>query len=738
VTQLTPMFLSLTRDEKALVQRQLGRKVTPLEWSIIDAEWSEHCSYKSSKSLLKELPTKGARVLLGPGFDAGVLDVGDGYVVTIHVESHNHPSAIDPYGGAATGVGGVLRDILSIGSRPIALLDPLRFGDVTKSGHSRWLMKNVIRGIAEYGNCVGIPTVGGEIEFDSSFESNCLVDVACVGLGQADTLVYSQNGRPGDQLMLVGGSTGRDGIRGATFASRNLTGNEKDRAAVQVPDPFTEKLIIEATLEAKEAGALRAMKDLGGGGLACAVPEAVSSGNCGADIDLSLVHVRESDLIAEEVMASESQERMLYVVDPKRTRHVEQILQRYGLPYSTIGHVIKQKVIKVRKSEKLLANLPVDLVVQAPLLQRRSLKPKSRRVQLDPPRSPTNMGEIVLQLLASPSIASKSWVYGQYDHEVGVRTILKPGAADASVLRLPNGKFLALTCDGNSKHCSISPGLGAEGSLAEACRNLACVGALPIGMVDHLQFGDPGDHEVFWSFQQTVRGLSRYCRAIDLPCVGGKVSFYNEDSDTKIAIKPSPVVVVVGLIDNKAPKLFGFGLKEVGDALIIVGSTAPELGGSEYYEQIHGFSGGKVPKVDLRNERKRIENIVKIYREPGIKSVHDCSKGGLIVTLAEMCIEGGLGASVEAEQIPAKTRQIDELLFSESHGRFILEVNRKMVKKIMKSLEDQGLPVACIGQVDDGSHLRLKYGGKTLVDLSVPEMKQRWAEAIPRLMGDIV
>ncbi|MDG6898853.1 MAG: phosphoribosylformylglycinamidine synthase subunit PurL, partial [Nitrososphaerota archaeon] len=496
--------LGLTSAEVQAVRNALGRKPNETEWAVIDAEWSEHSSYKSSKRLLRLLPTTGRRVLLGPGYDAGVVDIGKGYVVTLHIESHNHPSAIDPYGGAATGIGGVLRDILSMGSRPIALLDMLRFGDVAASSHSRWLFKNVVRGIADYGNCVGVPTVAGDVEFDGSFERNCLVDVGCVGVAKKERLVLGEAKRPGDVLLLIGGSTGRDGVGGATFASKNLTaGSETERSSVQVPAPFTKKLLIDAILEAAETGLIRGMKDLGGGGLSTALSELASKGGTGVDVELTKVMTRQPDMTPAETMISESQERMILVLAPRGSEPVLEVLEKYDVPHAIIGRVTSGGSMKVRVDGRVVVDLPVDLVTGAPLIPRESRRPDVKEGLAPAKRVDPGIGSSLLELVSSPNIASRCWVYRQYDHEVGVRTVVKPGDGDASLLRMPNGTMLAVKADGNSKHSFLDPRSGAAGCVAEACRNVVAVGAEPIAMVDHLQFGDPSDPEVYWAFEES-------------------------------------------------------------------------------------------------------------------------------------------------------------------------------------------------------------------------------------------
>src|SRR6266567_1179965 len=428
MTLVTVPKPNLTDEEIQYAIRKLRREPNDVEWAMLDAQWSEHCSYKSSKLLLKQLPSKGRRVLVGPGFDAGVIDVGEGWVVTLHIESHNHPSAIDPYGGAATGVGGVVRDILSLGTRPIALLDPLRFGTI-KSSHTLWLFDNVVRGIADYGNCIGVPTVGGEVEFDPSFERNCLVDVVCVGLGRKNKLVLGEARNPGDLVYLVGGRTGRDGIRGASFASRSLNGkSDTERSAVQVPDPFIKKLIIEGVLEAAEVGLVRGMKDLGGGGLTCGLSEMAAKGGMGVEIDLDNLRTREPNMESSEIMISESQERMILIVRPADEEKLKKILNKWELGYSRIGQVTRDGILLIKRGQKVVAKAPARFVAEAPLAPRSSRKPSyiDELAKAPTPPLPEDLNETLLTLLSAPNICSREWIYQQYDFEVGLRTVLKP------------------------------------------------------------------------------------------------------------------------------------------------------------------------------------------------------------------------------------------------------------------------------------------------------------------------
>ena len=720
----------LSEEEVETVRTLLGREPTETEWAIIDAEWAEHSSYKSSKALLRMFPTSGERVVLGPGYDAGVVDVGDGYVVTLHIESHNHPSAVDPYGGAATGIGGVLRDIISVGSRPIALVDVLRFGDPFQSPHSRWLLRNVVRGIADYGNCVGVPTVAGDIEFDRTFEKNCLVDVACIGVGRKGSVILGEAKRPGDMIVLIGGSTGRDGVGGAAFASKNLAkGPESERTSVQVPDPFMKKLLLDALQEVTATGLLHGMKDLGGGGLSTALSEVTSKGETGADIELAKVRIREPDMTPREIMISESQERMLLVLGLERSDEVFKILDRYEIPHATIGWVTATGSLRLRWNGTVVADLPAKAVAEAPLVPRGTRKPRApedgRR-----PRELRDYSGSLLRLLSSPNISSRRWVYEQYDHEVGLRTVLKPGNADASLLRLPNGSMLAVKADGNSRHSSLDPKRGGAGCVAEASRNVVAVGAEPLAIVDHLQFGDPSDEEVYWTFAETVEGMAEYCRNLPLPVVGGKVSFYNEDASTKQAIKPSPVAMVVGLVPASTPRV-GPVFRAKGESIFVVGETSAELGGSEYFEEILKVRAGDVPRPDASRDSAVFGAVRGLIGGGLAKGVHDCSKGGLGVAVAEMCIQGGVGADINLGRVPGGKLSPSESLFSESHGRFIASVSD--ARKASALLTKSKVAFARVG-VTGGRSIRFGEAGKPLVTVDVDAAADAWEKPMGRLM----
>ena len=719
--------MSLTVQESEYFSKKIGRIPNNIERQIVAAEWSEHCSYKSSKKHLKILPTTGRRVINEKGFDLGVLDVGNGYVVTVHIESHNHPSAVEPYGGAATGVGGVIRDILSTGTRPIAIFDGLRFGNIENDNNAKWLFKNAVSGIADYGNCLGIPTIGGEVEFDQCYKDYALVDVAAIGFGKKNKLIKNHASN-GDLVVLIGGSTGRDGIGGSQFASDSL--ENENRSAIQIPDPFIEKLIVEAILEARNEKCINAMKDLGGGGLSCAISETAESLDIGIELDVDNVHTREDGLLPHEIMISESQERMLVITNKRKLPKLKQICTKFRISCSIIGHVTNDKMMHVKKGQKTLALLPANFVARAPLLDRKKTKPKYlREIKFEMEvKKAMNYSEIILKLLSSPNIASKHWVFQQYDHEVGIRTVVKPGF-DASVLRLDNGKFLSTKIDGNPKHCYIDPRQGAIGCFEEACRNVICTGANPIGMVDHLQFGNPENPEVFWTFMESIEGLADFAKFLRVPCVGGKVSFYNE---TKLGpIKPTPLIGVLGIIDSipltTTPP-------NHGDYLVIIGKTKDELGGSEYYEYIHKFIGGHCPTVNFKDSKINMLTVLSLIKNKLVKSVHDCSKGGAAIAISELSIFGNIGCDINIEKLLYKNDiSIEKLLFSESHSRYLLVIDKKNIGQVKQFLLKKKITFAILGKFS-GDQIQFKHKSKYLVKFTVDIAQKKYFNTLEELL----
>ncbi|MFH1328396.1 MAG: phosphoribosylformylglycinamidine synthase subunit PurL [Candidatus Bathyarchaeota archaeon] len=737
--QVAGVKVDLTGPEMKQIRKMLGREPNGVEWGMFDIMHSEHCSYKSSRPLLKLLPTKSSRVLVGPGYDSGIVDIGDGYVVAFKIESHNHPSALEPYNGAATGIGGIVRDIFCVGARPVALSDPLRFGSL-KSGQSRWLFQYVVKGIGGYGNCIGVPTVSGEVEFDESFETNCIVNVACFGIAKREDIILAELRHPGDILVLAGGATGRDGIHGVTFASKNLTEkSEEDRPAVQVGDPFTKKLLIEGVLEILKTGFVHGLKDLGGGGLTCAASEMSSKGGAGLEIMLDALPVREEGMTPFELMLSESQERMLFAIPPEHLDDVLEILRKYEIPHAIIGKVTNTKELVAKLNGKIVAKIPSALLTDAPVILRKSRKPKNldKLLRAPLPKTPENLSKTFLKLLSTPNIASKEWVYRQYDHEVGVRTVLKPGDGDAAVLKLLNlEKAIALKTDSNSRHSYLDPFNGHAGSMAEAARNVVAVGAEPIAYTDCCNFGNPEKPEVFWQFKRGIEGLAYMSKGLGIPCVGGNVSFYNEDDRTHVAVKPSTAIVMLGLIDN-IKWITSMAFKNPGDKILAIGKTYPELGGSEYFHEIHKLTGGKPPRSYVEMEKASMDVVMKGIRGGLITSAHDCSKGGIAVALAIMAIKGKLGANVELSRIPAEgINRIDSLMFSESQARFIVTSPPMYAKKLLKT-SVKNTSIRIIGDVVASDRFTLNNNGEKIVDSSLGEMKKIWEMTIPKAMGVI-
>jgi phosphoribosylformylglycinamidine synthase len=611
-----------------------------------------------------------------------------------------------------------------MGTRPIAVLDALRFAPIIDDDNShsvaksKWLFKNVVKGIADYGNCIGIPTVGGEIEFDPSFQDYCLVDVAAIGFGRKDDIITNE-AQADDIIVLAGGPTGRDGIRGASFASKTL--QEENRSAVQIPDPFLEKLLLEATMEAVKHGCLKCIKDLGGGGLSCCLSETSDNLGKGFDIELTKIHTRESRMMPNELMISESQERMLYITDKTRLSMLQLILSKYGIKYSIIGTVQQHQDLVVRHSGKVVMQMPSHLVARAPLADWAAKRPtyidKLKRVKQ--PIQPSNLAKALLTLLANPTIASKRWVYQQYDHEVGIRTVIKPGGGDAAVMRLDNGKFVSVKLDGNSKHCYLDPYQGTLGCLSEGFRNIVCTGAEPVGVVDHLQFASPEDPEIYWTFVQTVNAIVHYCTFMEIPVVGGKVSFYNETA--KGPIKPSPVIGTLGLVESES-FLRQMALS-ADESIFIVGHTQPEMGGSEYYEYFHKITGGTVPQVDLKVDRQNMNAVLNLIKSGLARCVHDCSKGGIAVALAEMAIAGSIGFKVQLDSIPNSCKQIDELLFSETQSRYIIAT--KDPESTYKVLSTKGVRFAEIGKTMP-TNIQFIKGKRDVIRLSLKQLKSNF------------
>ncbi|MGQ4872829.1 MAG: phosphoribosylformylglycinamidine synthase subunit PurL [Promethearchaeia archaeon] len=734
--------VDLTEEEINKIKESLKREPSITEWGMFDVMHSEHCSYKSSRPLLKLFENAEKNydyVLAGPGQDAGVIDIGDGYCLAFRIESHNHPSAIEPYHGAATGIGGIIRDILCMGVRPIALLDPLRFGHLKDNPHSQWLFRYVVKGIADYGNCTGIPTIGGEVEFDDSFESNCLVNVACIGLGTIEDFKHapSKASFPGDYIILMGGSTGRDGIHGVTFASRTLTEmSEADRPAVQIGDPFTKKLIIEATLEAIKTGYVRGLKDLGGGGLSCALSELTGDGGTGAKVDLSKIYTREPGMNPFEIMLSESQERMAFIVRPEGLNKVLEVFKKYEVPHAVIGQTDDSKILKVFDKDRLVVNLPAVALSEAPPIPRKEKRPDylDDLLTQKTPKPSKGLDEIIYDLIASENICSKEWIYRQYDHEVGIRSVVKCGDGDSGVLRIiGTNKFIAASVGVNSKHCYLDPYNGAKGGLVEICGNVIANGAVPKAMVNCCNFGNPEKPESFWYFAQSVRGMADFCRNLRIPVVGGNVSFYNEDEKTKKAIKATPMIMIVGIIEG-AENIITLPFKRVGDDVILIGDTKAELGGSEYHSVIFNIEGGKPPIVNDNKIKATWDFIFELYSKKIVKANHDVNKGGFIITIAEMCFKEEFGVDLNLEGCFDNSLRDDEILFSESVGRFIIETDPKNYNEIMDIAEKYGISAKKIGVIIDKPIIKIRGLKSKIPEIDILKMKNLYYSTIPKIM----
>ncbi|MFW9898281.1 MAG: phosphoribosylformylglycinamidine synthase subunit PurL [Candidatus Thorarchaeota archaeon] len=734
--------VDMTNDEIRKIKDLLDREPNVTELGMFDVMWSEHCSYKSSRPKLKLFENAEENydyVLAGPGQDAGVINIGDGYCLAFRIESHNHPSAIEPYHGAATGIGGIIRDILCMGVRPIALLDPLRFGPLKNNPHSQWLFKYVVKGIADYGNCTGIPTIGGEVEFDKSFESNCLVNVACIGLGTIEDFKHapSKAYNPGDYIVLMGGSTGRDGIHGVTFASRTLTEmSEADRPAVQIGDPFTKKMIIEATLEAIKTGYVRGLKDLGGGGLTCAASELTGDGNTGAKIDLDNVFTREPGMNSFEIILSESQERMAFIVKPEGLDAVLDVFRKFEMNFAVIGRTDNSKILKVYETDEIVVNLPSKALSESPIIPREEKRPGDLENLLSQktPERTLSLDDIIYKLIASENICSKEWVYRQYDHEVGVRSIVKCGEGDSGVLRIiGTKKFLAASVGVNSKHCYLNPYEGAKGGLVEVCGNVIANGAKPMAMVNCCNFGNPEIPESFWYFSKAVEGMNDFCRALRIPIVGGNVSFYNEDEVKKTAIKATPIIMIVGLIEGKE-NIITLPFKKAGDDILLIGETKAELGGSEYHSIIYNLEGGTPPKVDEKIIKATWDFLLELYKNDYVKASHDVNKGGFIITIAEMCFKNKLGANLDLSNCFDDNLRDDEILFSESVGRFVIETEPKEYDKIMEIAKNFNVKIKKVGLLISNPEINIKgLKGKKL-KLDIKKMKELYESTIPSLM----
>ncbi len=717
--------MGLSDEEFAMIEKIIGRLPNYTEIGLFSVMWSEHCSYKNSKPVLSKFPTTGEKVLQGPGEGAGIVDIGDGQAVVFKIESHNHPSAIEPYQGAATGVGGIIRDVFSMGARPVALLNSLRFGELD-SPRVRYLFKEVVAGIAGYGNCIGIPTVGGEVQFDSSYEGNPLVNAMCVGLIDHKDIKKGQAHGVGNTVMYVGAKTGRDGIHGATFASEELTDqSEAKRPAVQVGDPFMEKLLLEACLELVQSDALVGIQDMGAAGLTSSSAEMASKAGSGIEMNLDLVPQRETGMTAYEMMLSESQERMLIVVKKGREQEIVDLFSKYGLEAVAIGKVTDDKMLRLTHKGEVVAELPVDALAEdAPVYHKPSSEPEYyREFQALENEIPAveDYKETLVKLLQQPTIASKEWVYDQYDYMVRTNTVVAPGS-DAAVIRIRGTrKGLAMTTDCNSRYMYLDPETGGKIAVAEAARNIVCSGGEPIAITDNLNFGNPEKPEIFWQIEKAADGISEACRTLNTPVIGGNVSLYNETNGT--AIYPTPVIGMVGLVED-IDHVTTQSFKAAGDLIYLVGETKDEFGGSELQKMTYGKIFGKAPELDLEKEEKAQAQILKAIRSGLIASAHDVAEGGLAVAVAESLIGSkGLGADVKV------SGNATSALFSESQSRFLLSV-KKENQEAFERLVDAKL----IGEVTEAPVLYISNEEGLVLAEQVEILEQAWKGAIPCLL----
>jgi phosphoribosylformylglycinamidine synthase II len=715
--------MGLGAEEFERTCKILGRTPNLTELGVFSAMWSEHCSYKSSKIWLKTLPTTGPRVICGPGENAGVVDIGDGDAVVFKIESHNHPSFIEPYQGAATGVGGILRDVFTMGARPVALLNSLRFGspDDPKTRH---LLSGVVAGIGGYGNCVGVPTVGGECQFHPAYNGNILVNAMCVGIARADRIFYSAAAGPGNLVIYVGAKTGRDGIHGATMASAEFSEDAAEkRPTVQVGDPFTEKLLIEACLELMATDAIVAIQDMGAAGLTSSSVEMAGKGGLGIELDLDRVPVREADMSPYEIMLSESQERMLMISAPGSEDLARRVFEKWELNFAVIGRVTETGRLVLRMRGEVAADIPVGpLVTEAPLYERPWIR-RQPEAEIDgaalPGRDP--LGSLK-RLVASPDLASKRWIWEQYDHLVQGNTVKRPGG-DAAVIRIgENGKALALSTDATPRYCRADPVRGGMQAVAESWRNLTAVGASPLALTDNMNFGNPEKPEIMGEFAGAIEGMREACRALDYPVVSGNVSLYNETSGS--AILPTPVIGGVGLIAD-ATKAVDLALKRDGHALVLIGDTRGHLGASLYLREIEGREAGPPPPVDLAAERRNGDFVRAMIEAGQVAACHDISDGGLLVAIAEMAMAGGRGVALAA---PLASVAAHAWLFGEDQARYLIETATPDL--ILASAKNMSIYAQCIGTVQ-GSELTLPGAGA----ISVAELKAANEGWLPTYMA---
>ncbi len=724
----------LLESEYERICEILGRNPTFTELGIFSVMWSEHCSYKNSIAVLKTLPKHGPRVMKGAGEEnAGLIDIGDGLAVAFKIESHNHPSAIEPYQGAATGVGGILRDIFTMGARPIAALNSLRFGHLDDE-HVRYLFANVVRGIGNYGNCFGVPTVAGEVYFEECYAENPLVNAMAVGLVEHEHTISAVAKGPGNSVMIVGSATGRDGIHGATFASEEISeASESKRPNVQVGDPFTEKLLLEATLEAIRTGDLIGIQDMGAAGITCSSSEMSAKGGCGIELELTRVPTREDDMAPYEIMLSESQERMLLIVKKGRERNIQDIFEKWDLHAVTIGRVTDDRKLRVKYEGRIFAEIPADCLVLgggAPVYHRDSAEPPYLRdlhaFDAGHLPVPPDLTDVLKRLLASPNIASKAWVYQQYDSMVRTNTMTTPGT-DSSVVRVKGtNKALVMKVDCNGRYVYLNPRRGTQIAVAEAARNVVCSGGRPLAITNCLNFGNPYKPEMYWQFKESVAGMGEACLALATPVTGGNVSFYNEHPGG--AVYPTPTIGMLGLMDDIRHTTTSW-FKNEGDMIYLLGSHGSEIGGSEYLKVIHGLVTGDVPQLDLNLEKKLHDLVLEAIAAGLVRSAHDISDGGLAVALAECCLQDQEGRAIGATVELRESGRPDFALFGETQSRVVLSADVNSGDELSALAARHGVGITRIGKV--GGHSLII---NDVIQLPVAEIERIYRSAIPDIM----
>jgi phosphoribosylformylglycinamidine synthase subunit PurL len=717
----------LTETEYQKIVETLKREPNVTELGLYSAMWSEHCSYKSSKPVLSTFPTQADWVIFGPGENAGVIDIGDNLALVMKIESHNHPSAVEPFHGAATGSGGVVRDILAMGARPVALLGSLRFGNY-EDAHVKYLAKEVAKGLAFYGNNIQVPTIGGETYFSESYQGNPLVNAMCVGLVKKDDIVVAVAGEKGSIVILAGEKTGRDGVGSASFASRELEGKEEIIEHPPIPqgNPYLEKKIIEACLELVEKNLILGMQDLGAAGLISSSCEMASKGNCGIELDLSLVPRKEKDMTPREIMLSETQERMLLVANPNKQEKIAEIFSKWGIEYTIIGRVTSDGILRLKEKDEIVAEVPAkSLAEDVPLRYYTSKEPanlkKIQELDLEDIPQPADFNKVLLQLLSSPNICNKNWIFkdGKRISSKGTKAILFPGD-DAGILKIEGSrKAIALTVDGNGRYCYLNPFLGGKIAVAEAARNLSCKGFIPMAITDNLNFGNPGKEEIFWQLEESVKGISEACEAFDVPVISGNVSLNNESNGK--AIYPSPIIGMVGIIED-FDQVCTMPFKNDGDLVVLLGESREELGGSEYLKVIHNIEKGLPPQLDLSLE-KSVQDVCRESIQAGIiSSAHDCSDGGLAVTLAESCITGNKGLKVDIETNKIRN---DAFLFGETQSRIVVSLSENNLENLKAIADKYEIPMQVLGKIEGNN---LKIGN--LLNLEIKQLKIAWESKI--------